>query len=371
VNKSLHIISFDIPFPANYGGVIDVFYKLKALYEAGVSITLHCFEYGDRQVQTELNKYCKEVYYYKRKKWVINLTLPYLVSSRNHPQLIKNLLKDDAPILFEGLHSTYLINNIQLKNRIKLVRMHNIEHDYYDLLAASENNIFLKTYYYIESKLLKNYECRLHNAQYILAISAKDYTDLHKYYGQKVKLTPAFHGNKQINIQTGKGDFSFYHGKLSVAENNLAALYLVNEVFSKRSDTLIIGGDGASKELQNAIAKYPHIDLKQNLNPEAINEYIRKAHINILPTFQATGIKLKLINVMYNGRFILVNSPMVAETGLAEVTQIADSAEEMNKKINLLNQQVFSEDQLQYRKDVLKNKFDVQMHAHQIIELLD
>ncbi len=30
-DKYLHIISFDIPYPPNYGGVIDVFYKLKAL----------------------------------------------------------------------------------------------------------------------------------------------------------------------------------------------------------------------------------------------------------------------------------------------------------------------------------------------------
>jgi len=32
----IHIISFDIPFPANYGGVIDVFYKAKALTDSGV-----------------------------------------------------------------------------------------------------------------------------------------------------------------------------------------------------------------------------------------------------------------------------------------------------------------------------------------------
>lgn len=29
--KRLHIISFNIPYPPNYGGVIDVFYKLEAL----------------------------------------------------------------------------------------------------------------------------------------------------------------------------------------------------------------------------------------------------------------------------------------------------------------------------------------------------
>ena len=46
MKNKLHIISLDIPFPANYGGVIDIFYKLKSLSNLGVEIILHCFEYG-------------------------------------------------------------------------------------------------------------------------------------------------------------------------------------------------------------------------------------------------------------------------------------------------------------------------------------
>ena len=41
--KHLHIIAFDIPLPANYGGAIDIF-NLKALHEQGV-YALHCFDY--------------------------------------------------------------------------------------------------------------------------------------------------------------------------------------------------------------------------------------------------------------------------------------------------------------------------------------
>ena len=36
--KKLHIVSFDVPFPPNYGGVIDVFYKLIELKKLGVEI---------------------------------------------------------------------------------------------------------------------------------------------------------------------------------------------------------------------------------------------------------------------------------------------------------------------------------------------
>ena len=41
--KKLHIISFDNPYPPVYGGVIDVFYKIKDLHAEGYEIYLHCF----------------------------------------------------------------------------------------------------------------------------------------------------------------------------------------------------------------------------------------------------------------------------------------------------------------------------------------
>ena len=57
----LHIVSFDNPYPPNYGGVIDVFYKLKHLHASGVKIYLHAFEYG-RKPAKELNQFCEKVF---------------------------------------------------------------------------------------------------------------------------------------------------------------------------------------------------------------------------------------------------------------------------------------------------------------------
>ena len=57
--QHLHIVSFDVPWPANYGGVIDVFHRARTLTEMGVKVHLHCFEYG-RGEQETLN-FCHEV----------------------------------------------------------------------------------------------------------------------------------------------------------------------------------------------------------------------------------------------------------------------------------------------------------------------
>lgn len=66
-DKHLHLVSFDIPYPTNYGGVIDVFFKIKELYKAGIKVHLHSFEYG-REHAEELEKWCYSVDYYPRKK---------------------------------------------------------------------------------------------------------------------------------------------------------------------------------------------------------------------------------------------------------------------------------------------------------------
>ncbi|MCC6370990.1 MAG: hypothetical protein IT236_08305, partial [Bacteroidia bacterium] len=83
MSHSLNIVSFDIPFPANYGGVIDVYYKIKALNQLGIKIHLHCFNYG-RDESEELAKICETVNYYPRKKFyqAIYSNVPYIVGSR-------------------------------------------------------------------------------------------------------------------------------------------------------------------------------------------------------------------------------------------------------------------------------------------------
>jgi len=151
-NKTIHIISFDIPFPADYGGVIDVFFKIKTLRSLGLNIILHCYEYG-RKRQEELEKYCQKVYYYERHISKTNLfkTKPYIVASRNSKELLDNLLKDNYPIIFEGLHSCFYLDEKQLKTRKKIVRTHNIEHEYYNNLASVERNIFKKYYFLNEA----------------------------------------------------------------------------------------------------------------------------------------------------------------------------------------------------------------------------
>jgi hypothetical protein len=332
--KHLHVVAFDIPFPANYGGVIDIFYKIKALAAIGYKVHLHCFQYG-RVQSKELNKVCKHVNYYKRKTYKNPFygSLPYIVSTRNSPALLDNLKKDNFPILFEGLHTTFFLDHPDLSDRFKIVRMHNIEHDYYQNLEKVESNYFKKYFFRIESEKLKKFQSILKHANLIGAISTNDEKYLRRKFDNVVHLPP-FHGNTNVTSKEGRGHYVLYHGNLSVAENNEAALYLTNNVFSKLAFKCIIAGNNPSKELQQAVLSFKNIEIIDKTNSEHISELISNAQVNVLHTFQATGIKLKLLNALFLGRYCLGNKEMIKNTGLEDLCIQANSSEEYINKIN-------------------------------------
>ena len=366
----LHIVSFDVPYPPDYGGAIDVFYKLKALHAEGVQITLHCYEYG-RGEKKELEKYCAKVYYYKRNtsKRLLLGALPYIVASRCSEELVKNILKDDAPILFEGLHCCFHLNDERLKSRKKIVRMHNIEHNYYAALGLVEKSFFRKKYFEAEAKKLEKFESVLQHADIIAAISPADT----KYLSGKFKNVSnimAFHPHETPSIKEGKGDFVLYHGSLAVGENNQAALYLVNEVFNDLNTKLVIAGNGVSAELKQAAINKKNVEIKGGLSVEDIYSLIQNAQLNILPTFQATGIKLKLLSALFIGRHCVVNSPMVTQTGLEPLCHIADTPAEMKRKVSELMGAPFTLEEKRKRVLILEENFSNEANVRKLMKLL-
>jgi ribosome recycling factor len=370
LKHSLHIVSFDNPFPPNYGGVIDVFYKLQYLHDAGVEIYLHAFEYG-RKPAKELNKLCKKVFYYQRRNFVNPFigSLPYIVNTRNSEELLGNLMINNAPILFEGLHTCYFLNHPKLASRKKIVRMHNIEHEYYQKLEEVERNFFKKYFFAKESQRLREYEQVLNSADKILSISPNDNTYLLSKF-KNVNYVPAFHPNHEVTGVEGTGRYALYHGKLSVGENDEAARFLVEHVFSKLKVPFYITGDKPSPMLKAMVEQHEHIKIFDHLSTEQISELIQQAHINVLPTFQNTGIKLKLINVLYQGRFVLANDMMIGNTGLETLCERANTADEMIAAVKALMKKEFKKESIAQRKQILGQTFDNTANAQKLVKMI-
>jgi hypothetical protein len=368
--KHVHIVSFDVPYPANYGGVIDVFYRIQALHKLGVKITLHCFEYG-RGEQKELLKYVDRVFYYKRKRALLDSlgSTPFIVKTRRSPELLNNLLIDQSPILFEGLHTCFHLNDPQLKNRKKIVRTHNVEHEYYDGLAQQTKGP-KKAFFASESRKLKVYENQLSHADHILAIKDSD-ADHFEKYNNSVLVLPASCPDVSLASQQSTEPFCLYHGNLSVLENETGAMWLINNVFSSVSliNKLKIAGKNPSKRLIK-LCETENIELIKNPEQNELDALMSKSRVHVFYTDQTTGIKLKLVNALATSGHIVLNSKMTEGLNLQDQIHIADSAKEFGTLVEQCLENELTNTQFLKRKELFNSTFNTLENCKTIISLL-
>jgi hypothetical protein len=366
----LHIITLNIPYPPDYGGMIDTYYRIRALHNLNVRIHLHCFEYG-RHHSKELESLCETTNYYPRKLGLSRQSskIPYIVSSRKSKILLDNLIKNDYPILFDGLHSTFYIDHPALSGRKKIVRLHNIEHNYYHALAENEPNLLKKTYFLLESAKLKRYEKILWKADFILPVSESDQEYFNSEYHNSVLLTP-FHPFSGSESLPGTGEYVIYHGDLSINENSAISDSLISEVFSKIPYKCVIAGKDPPELIKSHAARYSNITVISNPDNDQMRSLIVNAQVNLLPALAVNGFKLKLLMALYAGRHCLVNSIVGENTIIKRLCNVADNNAEIVNKISLLMKEPFTEKMIRERQKVLSDNFDIANNAGKLKDLV-
>ncbi len=370
MEKHLHIVCLDVPYPVDYGGVFDLFYKITALADAGIAIHLHCFEYG-RGHQPELEKYCVEVNYYPRQQGHKGFShnIPYIVCSRSSPELMDKLLSDQYPILLEGVHCSYLLRDERFRERKIFLRLHNIEYKYYRQLYHSEKGLFKKLYYWNESHLLKRYEKGIANRAFIISVSKKDAQSYRREFNaSRVEYLPVFLPFRKINPLAGNGCYCLYHGNLSVAENELAATWLLEKVFKGLHTPLVIAGKNPSARLQRLAHDHPDTCLVSNPSEQEMQDMIAKAQINIVPSFNETGVKLKLLNALFNGRHCMINQQDTEDGELQSLCHTFRDAAECREKVRSLYETPFTRHDTALRENILSDQFDSHRQAGRLIE---
>lgn len=370
-NQHIHIVSLDIPYPADYGGVIDIYYQVKALADAGLKIHLHCF-YKDRKPANQQLAFCEQVYYYKR-TFRLHPSIPYIVYSRKNNKLLERLSANNWPIILHGVHCSYLLYKGKLnKDRKILLRLQNTETLYYRTLALHEKNAAKKIFFKAESILLNKYEQSIANKAKLLAISNTDFDNFKNLFGAKdIHMVPAFIPNNTTKILEGSGEYCLYHGNLSVNENEIAAIWLLQHVFSNLQIPLTIAGKNPSKKLKAIVAQNKYARLIENPAEEKMLGLIQEAHINIVPSFNNTGLKLKLLNVLFNGRHCIANTAAAAGIENShEICSVANTADEYRAQIKRLMQIPFTSVNISYRENLLHNQFSNKTSAAAIISLL-
>lgn len=369
MNKKLHIVSLDIPDPPDYGGVMDIYATAAALHARGVEVILHCFEYGNRQRMAEPGNICSEVHYYPRKKG-FSFRLPYIVSSRKNEQLYRRLLEDDAPILMEGIHCSYPVLDKRFAGRKMAVRSFNIEYDYYEGLARHTRSAIRKWYYQAESRLLKRYEQRVAGKATVLTLSQAD-ADTYRNVlgGTDTHFVPVlFHGIP--DAQPGTGTYCLYHGNLSVEENEAIALWLAKDVFAGTGIPFVIAGKNPKEHLLKTVQPYDNITVKANLSESEMLRLVANAQLNVLPSLNSTGVKLKILYALYHGRFCMTNA--AGKTGIHQddLVAVAGDAASFKEWIAGHFHTPFTTEMAEERKQILNNTFSAGNRVETLMKYL-
>ena len=370
--RHLHIVCFDIPYPADYGGAIEEWYKIKTLAQLGIKIHLHCFEYNNRTPQNALEAVCEKVYYYKReRKWKdIFSEIPFIVKSRMQDELLQNLCKDNYPILFDATHTTGFINHPALKDRRKIVRLHNIEWIYYRVLLADAASLKEYVYYFTEYKKLKKYDSVLANAEFLSCLSQTDLEYYQMMFPEKsISFEAVFHQNTIVSSIPGKGDYILYHGNLSLTDNYTYVIELIEDQLKLSPYNIIIAGKNPNEALVTCINKYPHLTLVANPSDEILQELTMHAQACLAFARNPSGVKLKLINSLFQARFVIANEAALIGSNLSDLVFSCET-KELNSVIKQLMPQEFTTEIIEKRKKKLLSLYNNLSNAEALIKTI-
>lgn len=367
MSRHLHIVCLDAPSPPDYGGAIDMYYKIEALAKTGTRINLHYFDYNPSRNTNGLEGFCEAIYKYERKNILraFPFSRPFIVQSRLNDQLIKNLNKDDHPILLEGLHCSGIIPFLKKTERV-VIRMHNEEASYYRHLAITEKSLFTKQFFLRESKLLKRYQGGLNKGIKLACLSASDIDVLrYEYNYTNLHFVPCFIPWQELSIKNGVGNYCLYHGNMQVSENEEAAKWLIENVFSKVAIPFIIAGKGISQKLMAIAKKYKHISIVSKPTIHEINELVQNAQVNVLPSMNNTGVKLKLLNAVFNGRHCITNDAGISGSGIGQSIVICNTGNQWIEAVKDTMKKPFLSGNIEERKSIL-NLYDNNVNAEKL-----
>jgi hypothetical protein len=366
-SKTIHIVSFDNPYPPVYGGIVEVYSKLKPLYDLGISIYLHCFVDVIPTDYPELKAVCTKVFFYKTNKNPLKFLskVPFSVMCRSNQRLLANLQLNDAPILFEGLKTAYLVHQNKLPNRIKILRMHNIEHDYFTGISASEKSYIKKFAYAAEAQKYRLFENVIAKFDEVIALSNFEYQHVLSTFG-KATYIPVFHGNSKVEHLEGFGKFALYHGDLRLSDNLRVAQSLI-ELFKKIPDMeLVIAGAANADLINKNIENTKNIRFVNIDKFDILKDLLRDAHINLIFSYQKSGTKLKLMTALFNSRFCIINDNIVDDQNVSALCEHANSDAEITLKILQLQQKPFNDSER--RREVLETYMNDNRNAQLLVD---
>jgi hypothetical protein len=117
---------------------------------------------------------------------------------------------------------------------------------------------------------------------------------------------------------------------------------------------LIVAGKNPSNAVVDACNQLPCCRLIANPSQAEMDSLIAAAQIHVMPTFQQSGMKLKLLSALYGGRHVVVNPAMLYGTNMPDgACHLANTDEQFIAAINNLSKVPFTLADVEKRKELL------------------
>ena len=131
-----------------------------------------------------------------------------------------------------------------------------------------------------------------------------------------------------------------------------AALFLV-DVFKSMPYPLVIAGQSKDKKLLSKIDQYKNISFMPIEDNHQLLELFHRAHVNVLYSFNNSGVKLKLINSLFQSRYVIANNNIIQGSGLDSICIIANDKKEIMHQLLKTMDKDFTKEEIIRRKETL------------------
>jgi glycosyltransferase involved in cell wall biosynthesis len=226
-------------------------------------------------------------------------------------QVEKIRLDEYEVVYLEFSRYDFIAKYIKARSKKLIVRVHNVEQDYYNNLRISRKGFqpFLRQKYicYQEPSCLSH-------ADYIICLTKKDKDRLIELYPNisknKIGIVPVCvdtpvknDTNLSINVP-----YILITGSLWYGPNSEGILWFIENVWKelqqssmviKQGYRLVLAGSSPSEEIKSIVKTYHNIDLIDS--PKDIGPYFQNASIYVAPIFNGAGMKVKVAEAMSYG----------------------------------------------------------------------
>lgn len=330
---ALSVVCFDWPWPADYGGVIDVAGKVEALLSDGVDVDLHVVSYP-RAVEAEPPARppgrLRVFRYARRGRRALLSRRPFIVASRAVAPLLPNLASGPPVILFEGTHCAGYLGHPRLDHQAQWLRLHNREADYYGGLYAGATSWRQRWYFGREARLLRGYERRaIRMADLTLPITRRDAGYVAEEAGERVLVqTPYTLADRDATARSepeadAQPAYALFHAGFHVADNVRVALGLA-ERFASLGLPLVLAGRTPPPVLAEAVADLAGVTLVADPDRREMQRLLAGAQVVVLRSAERAGFKLKLLESLRTARLVLADEAVCyGAPGLTDAARAA------------------------------------------------